>query len=117
MMDQRTEERFTAYLLDAAGRSQREASYNPTMFRQMLGTEDGYRTAVRLLSANKVSDGFERLWEKCRLDLSVEALVLHPEWAGYFPQELRAIAQRRLRDVGYALDFSNSGALPTAGSG
>ncbi len=100
-MDSTTDQRFTAFLVDAADRSQREAGYNPTMFRQMLGSEGGYRAAVKLLSANKVSDGFEKLWEKGRLDLSVEALILQPEWAGHFAEELRSIARKRLRDARY----------------
>jgi len=105
-MDSNTDQRFTAFLVDAANRSQREAGYNPTLFRQMLGSDGGYRTAVRLLSANKVSDGFEKLWEKGRLDLSVEALILQPEWASYFAQELRSIAQKAIARCGFSSDIA-----------
>jgi hypothetical protein len=100
-MDPRMDERFTAYLADAAKRAQREAGYNPTLFRQMLASDGGYHTAVILLTANRLSDGFEKLWEKGRLDLTVEALILQPEWFHQFAPELRAIAQKRLRDVGF----------------
>lgn len=100
-MDKKTEESFTAYLLDAAHRAQTEASYNPSLFRQMLHSDGGYKTAASLLSAKNLSEGFTKLWEKKRLDLTVEALVLKPEWAAYFSHELLDVAARRLTKVGF----------------
>jgi hypothetical protein len=110
MMEAGTEQRFTDYLVEAADRAQREAGYNPTLFRQMLGSEGGYLTTVKLLSANRVSDGFQKLWEKGRLDLSVEALILHPQWVRHFASELVGIAQKRLRDVGFPVPLLSDGA-------
>ena len=51
---------------------------------------------------DEVSDGFTTLWELKRLDLSVEAYVLRPEYAPLFTEEERGIARARLRQYGYA---------------
>lgn len=81
--------------LDAAA-----IGYRPTTFRRMLADHGGIETARRLIRGAATS-GFETLWEKQRLDLSVEALILKPAWrALFYPEEL-ARARKRLRDVGY----------------
>ena len=57
--------------------------------------------AKQLLRASAVSDGFTTLWERHRLDLSVEAHVVREEYAALFSDEERRIASRRLADYGY----------------
>ena len=52
-----------------------ECNYRATYFLQMLQKEGGITTALRLIRASNPSDGFTALWEKNRLDLSVEALL------------------------------------------
>jgi hypothetical protein len=75
--------------------------YNPTYFTRMLAEHGAVETARRLITAPAVSDGFTTLWERGRLDLSVEAMVQRPEFAALFtPAEVEA-ARRRLRDFGY----------------
>ena len=46
------------------------------------------------------------LWERKRLDLTVEAMILRPEWQALFSDVERRIAVNRLREYGY------SGSLP-----
>ena len=74
--------------------------YRPTTFRRMLAEHGGVETARRLIRGSATS-GFETLWERKRLDLSVEALMLRPSWRALFRPEELAIARKRLRDVGY----------------
>ena len=47
--------------------------------------------------------GFTRLWELRRLDLTVEAVVLRPEFASLFTPDERAVARQRLDSVGFAV--------------
>ncbi|MCW3845970.1 phospholipase D family protein [Sphingomonas sp. LB-2] len=75
--------------------------YRPSTFRRMLAEHGGVETARRLIRGAATS-GFEALWEKKRLDLSVEALMLKPGWRVLFRPEELAMARKRLRDVGYA---------------
>jgi hypothetical protein len=67
----------------------------------MTGELGALETARRLLSAPGVSDGFTTLWERHRLDLSVEAIILKPEFASLFAKSERDAANRRLREFGY----------------
>ena len=75
-----------------------QAGYNATRFFQMLGEHRGVETARRLLP--HMSDGFTQMWQRNRLDLTVEALILQPQWHDLFSDAEREIARRRLRECG-----------------
>jgi hypothetical protein len=75
--------------------------YRPARFLQMLSENGGVETARIILSQPNTTDGFTTLWEKKRLDLSVEAVVLKPEYAPLFSADDRAKAQARLAEVDY----------------
>ena len=62
------------------------------------------KMARRLLRDSTTSRGFTRLWEMGRLGLSVEAIVLRPEFRVLFTDEERSIANARLSDGGYFVD-------------
>jgi hypothetical protein len=100
-MDRNEDLRFTDFLRTKAEEAKRTLGYHPTYFLGMLANEGGYTTAIRLLAAKKTSDGFARLWESGRVDLSVEALVVESEWRHAFDPELLALAEKKLTAVGY----------------
>lgn len=83
-------------------RARREANYNATYFLSMVAEHGGLATARKLLHAPAVSDGFAALWERGRLDLSVEAIILQPRFAELFDDVDISTAQRRLNQFGYA---------------
>lgn len=72
--------RFTDKLRESANIAKIELKYNPSFFIQMLLEYGGQETAKRLINAKKISDGFEKMWENNRLDLTVEAIALEEEW-------------------------------------
>ena len=72
------------------------AGYDAKYFLQMLAEHGGLETARRLLHADTVSDGYTELWKRHRLDLTVEALVIRPQWKELFTDEERSIALQRL---------------------
>lgn len=82
-------------------RAKDEAGYNATYFLGMLAEHGGLETARRLLAATKISDGFAALWERKRLDLTVEALALKPEFQDLFTEEELETARHRLEQFGY----------------
>jgi hypothetical protein len=82
-------------------RAKDEAGYNATYFLGMLAEHGGLETARRLLAATKISDGFAALWERKRLDLTVEALALKPEFQDLFTAEELETARHRLEQFGY----------------
>ena len=100
---QALDRRFKAGLLEAYDILNRELDYRPTYFLQMVqGSESGAEVAKRLLAKEGLSDGFVRLWEEGRLDLSLEAYVLEPEFAPLFTDDELAVARQRLVDCRYA---------------
>jgi hypothetical protein len=84
-------------------RAKSEVGYNATRYLQMLHDLRGLETARMLVLADQPSEGYTALWERGRLDLTVEALVLQSEWQPLFGEEPELLerARRRLSDYGY----------------
>jgi hypothetical protein len=99
-MNTEIETRFDKAMLDIYQRAKTEAHYNASRFFQMLNEHHGLETARILLHAETVSEGYTALWERGRLDLTVEALIFDcREFHALFTEEEREIARQRL--VGY----------------
>ncbi len=80
-----------------------EIGYRATVFIGMVQDRGGLATAKALINASTPSDGYTRLFELGRLDLSVEAVVMdNPSWHHLFLPEELARARKRLRDYGYS---------------
>ena len=58
-------------------------------------------TAHKLLAAPAMSDGFAALWERGRMDLTVEAVVVEPALSELFSEHELQVARRRLEQFGY----------------
>lgn len=69
------EKRFTVAMKDIYTRADKECGYRATRFLQMLSDQGAVQTAINLVTKPGGTEGFARLWELRRLDLSVEALV------------------------------------------
>ena len=68
----------------------------------MLTDNGGMATAKTLINAAKPSDGYTALYERGRLDLTVEAVVTeNPRWRELFTPEELARAEKRLKAYGY----------------
>lgn len=110
-----SETELTKALIGLCVRTQRETGYNPTGFKDMLFRAGGGRQAIKdvLRSNTKVPEGYTRLFEKGRLDLTVEAqLLAHPEWQALFAPEELAKARSRLVSVNYAFPAQDQVTLP-----
>jgi hypothetical protein len=80
--------------------AKQELGYNATRFLQMVSEQGGLATARRLLWSDQPSDGFTTLWLHRRLDLTVEAHVLMPEYQTLFTDTDRQQATDRLEAYG-----------------
>jgi hypothetical protein len=79
-----------------------EAGYKASIFLNMLFAHRGVETARRLIHSPNISDGYTALWERKRLDLTVEALIYDNEkWHPLFTPEELAICHKRLRQYKY----------------
>ena len=95
------EQRFEAALLDACRRALKETGYDARRFLQMFHDIGGLRTAQELLATERVTEGYIAMWERGRLDLTIEAQVLKPEWHPLFTDDERETARERLKKYGY----------------
>ena len=95
------ENQFDTAMMNIYKKAKSEANYNATRFLHMLTEHRGVATAKLLLHSTTVSDGYTALWERSRLDLTVEALVLNPKWRELFNEVEIKIAEKRLKEYGY----------------
>ena len=70
--------------------------YHSSYLLQLISEHGGVGAAKHLL-ASPPSEGFSRLALEERLDLSVEAVVLKPQWEELFNDTELATARRRLK--------------------
>ena len=95
------ERRFSEAMF-AIYRESRGIGYTPSIFFRMLHEKGALQTARQLISASQPSDGYTRLWELERLDLSVEAVVYdNTGWHELFTQDELQRCEKRLADYGY----------------
>jgi hypothetical protein len=95
---------FQQDMLDAAEQCVRELGYRPGYWLRMISDHGAVDATKRLLRGPRASDGFTRLWEEGRLDLSAEFFVLLPRYEPLFTQEERAEARRRLELYDFDVD-------------
>jgi hypothetical protein len=93
---------FDEEMLSIYERALSEAHYRATRFLSMLHEHRGLETARLLIHSATVSEGYTALWERKRLDLTVEAVIHdNPKWHPLFTREELDICVKRLRDYGY----------------
>jgi hypothetical protein len=101
------EQRFHRAIAAAVEASRREASYNPTYFPRMLDY-GGVGAAKHILADPEMKSGFTTLSLANRLDLTVEAHVIKPEFAPLFTAEeierAKAALSEHRYDIGEDLE-------------
>jgi hypothetical protein len=78
-----------------------ERGYWASYFLRGVRNHGGPDYAHQLLRKEGTTDGFQRLKVEGRLDLTMEALVLRPEYSALFSNEERRVAAHRLAEAGY----------------
>jgi hypothetical protein len=93
---------FDAAMFDIYRRAKDEAGYTATIFLRMVADRGGLATAKYLINSAKPSDGYTHLYERGRLDLTVEAMIVKIEkWHPLFTSGEIGKARKRLADYGY----------------
>jgi hypothetical protein len=93
---------FDMAMLEIYRRAKSEVGYNANIFFRMIGDRGGLVTAKYLINSAKPSDGYAALYERGRLDLTVEAMVVeNAQWHELFTGEELAKARRRLQEYRY----------------
>ena len=97
-MSQPIELVFHEAMLNIYRKAKSEAKYNAVRFLQMVTDHGGLETAHMLINSATVSEGYTALWERGRLDLTVEAMILDNEkYHSLFSEEELAICAKRLK--------------------
>lgn len=95
-------EEFDEAMHNIYRRALSEAGYKASIFLNMLSEHGGVETARRLIHSSRVSDGYTALWERKRLDLTVEALITdNAKWHPLFSADEIAICRKRLKQYEY----------------
>ncbi|MEL7571268.1 MAG: hypothetical protein AAGU14_12005 [Eubacteriaceae bacterium] len=97
------ENKFNEDMINIYFTVKKELKYNAAMFFRLLSEKGGLQTAKILIAKNGGTSGFRVLFENKRLDLSVEALVLRPEYITLFTDEERKMCKDRLNEFGYKI--------------
>lgn len=96
MLETKTEKEFDREMKLVYENAKTECNYIATRYLLMLNEYGGLNTAKRLLHGDKLSDGFIKLWECGRPDLTVEVLVIKPKYKSLFTEDEIKKAKRRL---------------------
>lgn len=88
--------RFDAEMEAIYHNAKREIGYNATRFLVMVRELGGLGAAHHLLGGERIHDGFAELLLAGRPDLTVEALVLKPEFQPLFSDDELRVARERL---------------------
>jgi hypothetical protein len=96
------EKQFDAAMMNIYVRAKNEAGYTASIFHQMLVKRRGRATAKALINAPKDSEGYEALYERGFLHLTVEAVVVENlRWHPLFDPDEIEKARKRLIAYGY----------------
>ena len=85
----------------AAWASAREKAAALGVKMRPVSVEEAMRAAHRCLSGRRLSDGFNALKDKGRLELTLEALAIDKRYTGLFTDEEANEALTRLLEAGY----------------
>ena len=95
------EKDFHRAMLNIYKQGQDELNYSATRFLQLVSNNGGLAAAKQLIAVDGGTYGFEVLWENHRLDLSIEAHVIKPEYRDLFTEDEIALCENRLVEYGY----------------
>lgn len=70
--------------------------YNPIRIAQMIDVHGGKETARRLVVAGEIQEGIRTIIEMGHPELSVESILLEPEFAALFAPDVLEAARWRL---------------------
>ena len=73
--------------------------YHPTRFEQMLDQADAVSLAKRMVVSGELQSGLKKLKEMNRIDLSVESIMLEPQFCDLFTRQEIQAADWRLKQL------------------
>jgi len=90
------EDQFHQQMINIYRNALTQAHYKATKFLDMVTMQDGLAAAKTLLHTPYLPDGFAELWQRGRLDLTMEYMLVEPPWNSLFTENELKIAMDRL---------------------
>ena len=100
-MKSKLEVQLEQELLNACQLCHKNYGYHPARFLQMLKENGPVLTAIKLVMDKSFHEGFTKMWEFGRLDLTLEAIILREPYCQLFNEEVIERARERLSELGY----------------
>ena len=101
MENKKLQNKFNDDIIDSIEES-KKLGYVPTRFIQMLQKSNGNANELAISLVSKdVTFGLKKLWEKGRLDLTMEARIIKPDFQELFPKEIVDLCKKKLEKFGY----------------
>jgi hypothetical protein len=102
MPSRELEARFDEAMIEVYQRALNECGYKATRFLHMLQSIAGWRPPGFCCTPPTCRKAKFALWERKRLDLTVEVLILGEEWHPLFTEAERETARKRLAQYNYS---------------
>ena len=93
---------FHQEIIDLYKKIIKSVKYKPTRLMDYINKYGGYEAAVKYISTESNVQDFAVLWEKERLDLSVEALITNEKFRSLFSEDILSFCDRKLKEYSYA---------------
>ncbi|MBE6022307.1 MAG: hypothetical protein E7231_03615 [Cellulosilyticum sp.] len=93
---------FHQEIIDLYKQVIKSVKYKPTRLMDFINKYGGYEAAVKYISTESNVQDFAILWEKERLDLSVEALITKEQYRPLFSEDILSFCDRKLKEYSYA---------------
>ena len=93
---------FHQEIIDLYKQIIKSVKYKPTRLMDYINRYGGYEAAVKYISTESNVQDFTILWEKERLDLSVEALITKEQYRELFSEDILSFCDRKLKEYSYA---------------
>lgn len=93
---------FHQEIIDLYKQIIKSVKYKPTRLMDYINRYGGYEAAVKYISTESNVQDFAVLWEKERLDLSVEALITKEQYRVLFSEDILSFCDRKLKEYSYA---------------
>jgi hypothetical protein len=102
MKVEKLKEQFDLAMFEIYRLAKDEAKYPANIFLKMVSDRGGFDTARYLINQPQPSDGYTHLYERGRIDLTVEAMIVeNSKWHPLFTSDELEKARRRLAEYGY----------------
>lgn len=93
---------FNQDIIDLYKRMIKLVKHKPTRLMDYINKYGGYEAAVKYISTESNVQDFAVLWEKERLDLSVEALITRQPYRVLFDDSILKFCDKKLKEYSYA---------------